>query len=380
MTKILHVITGLKTGGAEMMLYKILSASTQFESAVLCLSPDRNSLISNRISDCGITIHYLDISKKINPFLLLKKIRGIVREEAPDVIQGWMYHGNIAALFCSIFSKADASIIWNVRRSLHDLKTEKFTTRCIIKFNALLSFIPGKIIFNSDVSRQQHFKIGFNKKKSVLIPNGFDLNSFKPNLNARIRIRQELSIKNNEIVIGLVGRYHPIKGYSNFLNAANILSTRFNNIKYVLVGKDVDDNNSELIALINRLGIKERVILLGSRTDIPDVTNAFDIATSASSGEAFSNTLGEAMCTEVPCVATDVGESRQLVKDFGVIVKANSPEALADGLAKLISWGKEVRKQIGSEARQHMKQNYSLEAITEMYASLYNNRRNGHVK
>lgn len=375
MVKTLHIITGLKTGGAEMMLYKILSASTQFESAVLCLSSDRNSLISNRILDCGITIHYLDISKNFKPFLLVKKIRDIVKEEAPDVIQGWMYHGNIAALFCSMFSKADASVIWNVRRSLHDLKTEKFTTRSIIKLNALLSFLPDKIIFNSDVSRQQHLKIGFNKKKSVLIPNGFDLNYFKPNSKARLQIRQELRIKDNEIVIGLVGRYHPIKGHSNFLNAASILSTRFNNIKYVLVGKDVDENNSELVSLITKLGIKECVVLLGSRADIPDVSNAFDIATSASSGEAFSNTLGEAMCTEVPCVATDVGESRQLVKDFGVIVKANSPEALADGLAKLISWGKEVRKQIGRDARQHMKQNYSLEAITEMYASLYNDNK-----
>lgn len=372
MKKILHVITGLNTGGAEMMLYKILSSTKAFNYIVICLSVDKNTVIAKKITDLGITIYYLDLSLNLHLLTVVQRIQKILKNECPDVIQGWMYHGNLAAIFCSFVSKTRTPVIWNVRRSLHDLKTEKLATRLIIKLNSFLSFLPSKIIFNSQISAVQHEAIGFIKQKTLLIPNGFDLSEFAPNMNNRIRIRRELGINEDEVLIGLVGRYHPIKGHSNFLKAASLLSSQLDNIKFVLVGKNVDHDNEMLTSEIRDLGLYEKIILLGSRDDIPALTNAFDIATSASSGEAFSNTLGEAMATGIPCVATDVGDSRLLLNSIGVIVEPGSPLSLSEGWNHLISAGKEGRAKLGILAREHIQQHYSLNSVSSLYTALYN--------
>lgn len=371
MIKIAHVITGLSTGGAEMMLYKILSSSKTINSVVICLSSDKNTPIAKRITDLGITIYYIDLSPNIHLLSVTQRIRKILKTECPDIIQGWMYHGNLAATFCSILSNTKPPVLWNVRRSLHDLKTEKLMTRLIIKLNAFFSFSPKKIIFNSQVSSLQHEAIGFDKHKTQLIPNGFDLSVFAPDMNDRIRIRCELGIKEDEVLIGLVGRYHPIKGHSNFLKAAGLLCSQFDNIKFVLVGNNVDHDNVALISEIRKLGLFEKTILLGSRDDIPKLTNAFDIATSASSGEAFSNTLGEAMAIGIPCVATDVGDSKLLLNGVGVIVEPDSPPSLSEGWTRLILVGKEGRAKLGVMAREHIQHHYSLNSVSSLYTTLY---------
>lgn len=371
MTKILHVITGLTTGGAEMMLYKVLSTHSDVKHSVLCLSNDKETPISTKISNIGIKIHYLALSPNINLLTLVQRIIKIIKIESPNIIQGWMYHGNLAASFCSLLYKNRIPVVWNVRRSLHDLKTEKLTTRLVIKLNAFLAFLPKKIIFNSHLSAKQHEAIGFIKQKTLLIPNGFDLSEFAPDMNDRIRIRRELGIKEDEVLIGLVGRYHPIKGHSNFLKAAGLLCSQFDNIKFVLVGNNVDHDNVELISEIKKLGLFEKIILLGSRDDIPKLTNAFDIATSASSGEAFSNTLGEAMAVGIPCVATDVGDSKLLLNGVGVIVEPDSPLSLSEGWTRMILVGKEGRGKLGVMAREHIQHNYSLNSVSSLYTTLY---------
>jgi glycosyltransferase involved in cell wall biosynthesis len=115
-----------------------------------------------------------------------------------------------------------------------------------------------------------------------------------------------------------------------------------------------------------------RLHLLGERADIPRVTAALDIASSSSSwGEGFSNTIAEALCCGVPVVATNVGDSREIVGDSGIIVPVGDVEALANAWQRLLDAGLEARRTMGQGGRARVLGRYSIKAMAEAYLQLY---------
>lgn len=376
MSKILFISTGLSTGGAEMMLYKLLSRidRNRFEPIVLSLIKTDyiGNQIADRIADLDIPVHSLEMNAgefKINK---LFELLDLVRQEQPDIIQGWMYHANLAAQLSSFLTFKSIPTIWNIRHSLYSLDYEKKGTAMVIRFLDKLSNFPAKIIYNSQIGATQHQKIGYKSNKTIVIPNGFDIDLFKPSSENRRNLRQELSLAQDAFLIGRICRYHPMKDHDSFLRAAAILLQDFPELHFILAGTNVDQNNPNLSQVIEELDIGDRIHLLGERKDVPYLTSALDIATSSSYfGEAFPNVIGEAMACEVPCVVTDVGDSALIVGDTGKVVPPKNPKALADGCKEFISLGAQGREALGKKAREKVIELYSLDAITFQYEQLY---------
>ena len=242
----------------------------------------------------------------------------------------------------------------------------------IIKAGALLSKRVSKIIYNAKVSSLQHMAIGYFRDNSEIIPNGFDSEQFCPKPEARESLRKELDVCNNDILIGLIARYHPMKDHFNFLQAASLLLRQYQQVHFVMVGRDVDWNNFELTRQVRELGISENVHLMGERWDIPEITTGLDIATTSSSwGESFPNVVGEAMSCQVPCVVTDVGDSALIVGNSGLVVPPRDPASMANAWRKLIDLGIEDRQCLGDAARKRIEENYSLGTIVGHYEALY---------
>jgi len=163
-----------------------------------------------------------------------------------------------------------------------------------------------------------------------------------------------------------------MKDHSNFLKAASLICNNNKNVQCILVGHEIDGNNEQLCIEIERLGIKERVHLLGERKDTARLTAALDIAVSSSShGEGFPNVIGEAMSCAVPCVVTDVGDSASIVGDTGNVVPPRNAEALAEAISQLAEAGENERKKLGIKARRRIVENYSLEQVVKQYKNLY---------
>jgi glycosyltransferase involved in cell wall biosynthesis len=205
----------------------------------------------------------------------------------------------------------------------------------------------------------------------VVIPNGFDLESFRPDAEARASLRKEVLIPNGYPVIGLVGRFHPVKDHRNFLQAARLIHREKSDVHYVLCGHSITWENEELVGLIEEAGIRDRVRLLGPRQDIPKVTAAFDIACLSSCVEGFPNVVSEAMSCAVPCVVTDVGEAAFIVGQTGRVVQPRNPDALAKALLELLELGPEDRSRLGNAARQRIKDHFDLAAIVEQYERVF---------
>jgi glycosyltransferase involved in cell wall biosynthesis len=206
----------------------------------------------------------------------------------------------------------------------------------------------------------------------VVIPNGFDLNVFRPDPAARLAVRAELGIDAEAVLIGLAARFDPQKDIGSFLRAAARVAAATAKTRFLLCGEGMDAANPVLARLIAETGLGARVHLLGRRADMPRITAALDIAVSSSAyGEGFSNALGEALAAAVPAVATDVGDAREIVGREGRIVPIRDPEALAAAMAELIALGAEGRARLGHEARARMARDYALDAIARRYRAIY---------
>ena len=371
MIRILHVITDLDRGGAQTMLLKLLSAGGRdFDPIVVSLDGKLRAL-EPAIRGLGIPVHCLGLRRSFpNPMAALK-IRQIVRRLSPQLIQGWMPHGNLLASFAGFWSAVPVPVVWNIRQCLYDLRYERWMTRIVIRLGAFLSARPAAIVYNSRTSIVHHEAIGYHSARGFFIANGFDCRVFRPDQEARGRIRQELGFPDDALLVGLVARYHPMKDHPTFLRAAGLVARQHANAYFVLAGSGVTKDQSALADIILSEGLQNRVFLLGERSDVACVTAALDVACSSSWTESFSNSIGEGMACGVPCVVTDVGDSAYLIADTGIVVPPRNSEALGAAIGKLLAAGVAYRDQLGTEARRRIEQEFSLDVIVCRYERLY---------
>lgn len=370
MARILHVITGLRTGGAEMMLWKLLSASNGRHSQAVVSLMDEGT-VGARIRDLGVPVYGLGLRARAPNPLKVLSLRSLTRQFAPHLIVGWMYHGNLMALLAGMSSRKRTPVLWNIRQSLYPPTQWSRLTAAVIRLGALLSWSPAAIIYNSRTGAKQHHAFGYRGAPGVVIPNGFDSETFRPNPEARRQVRVELNAGDGTILIGLVARYHPMKDHAGFLRAAARMAGVQPSVRFVLIGREIQEQPA-LLALIAELGLQDRISFLGERHDMPRLAASLDIACSSSAwGEGFSNAIGEAMACGVPCAVTDVGDSAYLVGDTGLAVPPRDPEALAQAIEQLISAGPAERQRLGAAARRRIEQNFSLSAVACRYEELY---------
>ncbi|MEG4090567.1 glycosyltransferase [Microcoleus sp. Pol12B4] len=371
--KIVYTIVGLTTGGAEVMLYRILTRINRerFSPSVVCLM-DRGTL-GDRIEALGIPVYTIGMKPGAVPTPnVIGKVVNIIRQIKPDLIQGWMYHGNIAAQFAKVFGGLETPVFWSIHYSVYSLSAEKKMTQALIKLGAPISKFAKQVLYVSKISKKQHEALGYEAGNGYVIPNGIDTSLFTPSLEARLTVRQELGLPSTSFLIGSICRYHPMKDHANFIKAAALLLKNYPDTHFMMAGSEVDLANKTLNQLIEKLGIGDRIHLLGERSDMPRLMAALDIMTSASAyGEAFPLVLGEAMSSGVPCTVTDVGDSGWIVGNTGWVVPPKNPHTLAETWQEAIELGADGREKLGKAARSRIIECFSLESIVADYEKLY---------
>ncbi|MGR6034780.1 MAG: glycosyltransferase family 4 protein [Candidatus Nitrosoglobus sp.] len=373
MVNVVHVITGLNVGGAEKTLFRLLANRKERSFNLSVISLLDKGVMGGQIQSLGIPVYALGMQRGVPGPMALISLRHLLKKLAPDLIQGWMYHGNLAATVAACSLKLRIPVLWNIRQSLYDLSKERKLTRLVISGSAYLSEVPRFILYNSKISALHHEAIGFKLEKTRIILNGFDCEEYRPSRAMRKQIRRELGISPSAILIGLIARYHPIKDHANFLwAAAELIKTRSEiDVAFVLAGDGIDSSNGSLTELIQQLDLSLKVHLLGECQDVPRLIAALDIATVTSLSESFPNILGEAMACGVPCVATDVGDCGYIIADTGRIVPPKDPQALAAAWQSLIAVGVGGRKRLGEKARRRVAEYFSLLGVVKQYEDLY---------
>ena len=369
--EVAHVITGLGVGGAETVLLRLARRLPPSEFGTKVISLTGKGVIGLELEASGVTVRAMNVSRTIPNPLFLFRLSAVLWKWRPDIVQTWLYHGDfVGGLAAKLAGRR--RVVWNIRHSHPDPRHDRRSTIwCARACAALSGRLPSAIVCNSDAAASIHVGLGYDGGRMRIIPNGVDVEAFRPDASARSDIREELGVPGDAFLIGLVGRFHPHKNHRAFVDAAGRLASLDGRARFVLCGENVMRDNSVLASWIEATGYGNRFHLLGVRRDVSRITAALDVSTSSSHGESFSNVIVEAMACGVPCVVTDVGDSRLIVGGTGIVVPPGSPAALVDAWRSLLGMPASRRSSVGAAARRRVTEEYSIETMVARFGELY---------
>jgi glycosyltransferase involved in cell wall biosynthesis len=367
---IVHVINDLQPSGAENFLLRLCQRLTNHTHHVISLG--EAGRMAAGFGEIGVTVETVDMRSVASlPATILRLTRRL-NALRPDIVQTWLYRtdllGGIAARLAGV-----PAVVWSIRHGNLAPETNRWHTLATAKVCALLSWrIPDVVLANSVHARDIHIRIGYRPRPFEVIPNGFDLTQFRPSTDARQRVRATFGLADDAFVFGMLGRYVHQKGFAVFIEAAGKLARIRSRVRFILAGRDVVAENSELREMIDRCGLAGKVLLLGERSDVAELLNAFDALVFPSiEGEGFPNVLGEAMATGLPCITSDVSECAEIVGNSGLVVPARDAAALAAAMERFIGMDRQEREAMAVLARQRVLENFEMGEIVARYAAFY---------
>lgn len=371
--RVLHVITGLGQGGAESVLFRLATyPEAGVEHTVISLTDE--GIYGERLRAAGVAVRALGMKRGRVTLGGFMELRRLIADARPDAVQTWMYHadliGGLAARLAGV-----RAIAWGIRNSGEHLERSSRSARLVLRACALLSGrVPKAIVCAAQKAAQRHADKGYRRDRLVVISNGYDLSRYTPDAAARARARAEWGVVGDAPVIGCVARWDPLKDHANLLRAvaALVRDGRDAGLRCVLIGRGMTADNPELGALIDRLGLRERLVLAGPSDDVLAAMNGLDLHVLSSCAEGFPNVVAEAMACGVYCVVTDVGDAAYIVGDTGVVVPAEQAEALARGIETAL---REVaargRERAGEPARARVLEHFDLARMVQSYIAVW---------
>jgi glycosyltransferase involved in cell wall biosynthesis len=359
--KLLFITTGLGKGGAENALFKIISIlKNEFNITVISLSPV--NFFNHKLNEIEVETISYNFNTIINSFKNIIKIIIWIKKNKPDLIQTWMYHADFISIFLKFFVKSQ--IIWGIRNGSPSKKTNGFKTYLIIKINSIFSKItPDKIIYCSINSKLSHEKFGFNEKKGVYIPNGVQIKSHDSSINKEK--------ENNIFTIGNISRWHPHKDHKTLIQAISVLKTKGVKLKLILVGKNLDVNNIELVRIISDYDLENEIELIGETNDVDNIYNKIDLFVLSSINEGFPNVILEAINNKILVISSNVGDAFKIISDEQLFLPGD-PSILANKIEKYLNIDSNLREKTIENNFNTIKENYSIEVVTNKYNYLYN--------
>jgi glycosyltransferase involved in cell wall biosynthesis len=367
---IVHVISNLGYGGAETALARLIRYSSPLGFRHTVISLSRRGDLADMIEDAGGKVVALSPALGM---ALKAVLRGHPPRRGglgPDVIQGWMMHGNLVAWALRTFRYRRAGLAWNLRMTLVGIAHERSRTLWMTRMLSHLSRRVDLLIANSETSLRDHLRVGYRPRATVVVPNGFDPSVFRDDAEDRHQTRAAWGLPDGIVAFGLVGRYHRTKGHEVFIRAAAQVLRRQADARFVLAGTGTD-TDEELKALLAGHGVASAFILLGVRRDIPSVMRALDVVCVPSEYESFPNVLGEAMASARPCIATNVSDVATIMGDAGMLIEVGDAVGLADAMLAMLDMGGKGREALGNAAREHIIDKYSLESVVTRYEAHY---------
>lgn len=356
-------IRSLEIGGAERQLVTLALALHAQTIPTHVLTFYRDGQLKHDLDASCVPVETLDKRGRWDVVPFLWRFVRFLWKSRPAVLYTYLPVANVLGVMLKPLFPA-TRIVWGVRASNMDLSRYDWLARVVFRAECRLSRHADLIIANSEAGRQYHLAHGFPGYKMRVIPNGIDTTRFRRNETDRSRVRSEWAIRDDEVLVGLVARIDPMKDHQTFLEAAR-LTALDHRIRFACVGDGDERCRSTLDSIAERLGLSRHLIWAGAREDMAAVYSALDIAVSSSYGEGFSNALAEAMSCEVPCVATDVGDSAWIIEDTGKVVPPRDPGALARGIDWMCGLGPAGRAELGRRARERVETHFSASALAD---------------
>ncbi|HEX8416865.1 MAG TPA: glycosyltransferase [Methylobacterium sp.] len=351
MCPILHVISGLRTGGAETMLVALcrsLQARGIAQGVVSLTEGGPNRAV---LESLGIPVRTLAPRGLVGSAAALMSLARTIRTERPALIQSWLYHADLfAASALRLAGTPRATrLAWGLRNS--DIDDVRYGR--LIAIGRRLSGWPDVVIANSEAGAGFHLARGYRPQRLVVIPNGIDTGRFQPDPAARAQMRAGLGLPDGAVVAVHAARVDPMKDHATLLAAA----VRVPSVEFLLVGAGTE-----------ALSLPRNARALGRRDDLERIYAAGDIGVSASAfGEGFSNAVAEGMAAGLVPVSTRVGDAERVLGGTGRLVEPRDPDALAAALTAVAALGVTDRRTLGLAARRRIEADFGIERMADRF-------------
>jgi glycosyltransferase involved in cell wall biosynthesis len=360
---VLHVIPGLHTGGAEHRLTALVTAKRQqpFSQVVVNLrgSTASDSTLTDSIRAAGIPVHQFGGHLASDFPVILFRLRSLIRQVQPVAIQSWLYYADLASLWALELSgwRATTRLYWGIRSSDMNLKQYRRSLRWTVSASAKRSARPDAVVANAFSGRDVHRALGYAPRAFPVIPNGIDTQRFRPNPSARARMRAQLALPDDKMLVIHVARVDPMKDHASLAAVAAALP----DVQFIMAGAGTE-----------QIAAPPNLKALAHRQDIQDLHAAADLLLSTSVfGEGFPNAIAEAMACGVPVVATDVGDSRRIVADTGVIVSPRDIAAMVTAITFIQTEPQPKRDARAAAARRQIEGHYTLDRMVNAFDDLH---------
>lgn len=377
--RVVHLISNLGIGGAEMALCALVESSARYgiEHTVVSFLP--NGTLRLRLEKAGANVVELQGRRGVRGVFLLRQLARALAGTEPDIVHAWMYHANIAASTIRRLGRISCPLIWSIRQSADDLALDGRFTQVLIRLGAAWSAGPDAIVYNSAIGATSHEAIGYAPGRHIVIPNGIDSERFRPRPEARAELRSELGLAPDALLVGRVARYSPMKDFVTLFQAHRLMFDRLPSARLVMAGDGICASNEELVALCQTHGSLEHTHFLGPRLDIEKLYPGLDVLVSSSvANEGFPNVVAEGLSSGIPVVATLSGDEQLVRGGVSVVVEPGDFESLAFGVISILSASQEFKDTIGQKSREFVRNNYSLNLMASRYRELYIRLKDAH--
>lgn len=368
---IAHVIYRFDIGGLENGLVNLINGMPEdrYRHAIVCI--DRATAFSGRLR--GGDVELVSIHKKPgrDPAAAWRLYR-VFRRLEPDIL----HTRNLGALD-ALLPAFLAGVKWRIHGEhgwdVSDHQATSRKNRLIRRMHAPL--VTTYIALSRQIEDYLCSRVGIDRRKIARIPNGVDTRRFRPAPDrASLKTALFPMFDADTRIIGTVCRLDPVKDPLNLLNAYACLLEASPKLRertgLVVVGDGPMRGAVE--QELDRLAIRDRSLIAGSREDVPALLQAMDVFVMPSLAEGISNTILEAMATGLPVLATDVGGNRELIVDgeTGTVVPSSDPRALALALVDYVQ-DEAMAEGHGRAGRERVEDEFSLDTMVDRYVAVY---------
>lgn len=340
---------------------KLLERNLKVE--LLCIDESRMQIEANNL---GLIIHSVKATGYFHPVTTIR-IANLIKRCSFDLVHTqaskdlWLLvpalkiTGSKIPLF---FTKQVGSFIVKkdfLHRFLYNRVTKAFAISSVIR-NNLLETTP------------------LTEDKIELLFNAVDTQIFVPSVAGREKVRKEFNIADDELLLGMIARFSPGKGHEEFIEAAENLSLRYNNLKFLIVG-EASRGEDEYAVQIKKLAEAKKldnIIFTGFRSDTSDILSAMDIFIFPSHAEAFGIALVEALSVAVPSVCSDSDGVLDIAVEgvTSLLFRKKDSTDLSNKIEVLIK-DPEKRKRFADASRKRAKELFDINFIMDQTIAFY---------
>ncbi len=363
--KVIHILSDTNIGGAGTLLVNYLKNFDREKFDIKVILP-KDSLLKPRIESLSYeVIELLGNQDKSLDFKAIGELRKIFKKEKPDIVHAHSsMSAKIAAFLCGVKTRM------YTRHCAYDPK--KFMT--VFPFKHINGFINNTlsthIIAVAQAAKENLTDTGVSDKKITVIINGVDELTEKTEEEKTI-IREKYGISKDDFLFGIVARLENVKGHDYFIEAANEISKKYDNVKFIIAGTGAEEER--LKKKVNDLGLSKRVIFAGFVTDVSEIYSIMDMNVNCSWGtETSSLALSEAMSIGKPAIASIYGGNPYMITDGenGLLCEKKNSLALAEKMEYILN-NKDVYQEMCKKAREHYEKKFTAKKMTKSLEEIY---------